>query len=59
MTSRGHSAKKKKDTFNNSKEELKEPKVDAAMDFQPNIVRNERPEEQAARAALFTTNPFA
>ncbi len=59
MVSRGHSAKKKKDTFNNPKEELKEPKGDAAMDFQPNIVRNERPEEQAASAALFTTNPFA
>ena len=46
MASRGHSAKKKKDTFNNlSKEELKEPKGDEAMDNQPNIVRNEKPEE--------------
>ena len=59
MASRGHSAKKKKDTFNNSKEELKKPKGSAAMDFQPNIVRNKNPEEQAARALLFNTNPFA
>ena len=40
MASRGHSAKKKKDTFNNPKEELKEPKGDEAMDGQPNIIRN-------------------
>ena len=45
MASRGHSAKKKKDTFNNPKEELKDPKPGEAMDFQPNIIRNERPEE--------------
>jgi len=45
MASRGHSAKKKKDTFNNPKEESKDPKPDEAMDFQPNIIRNERPEE--------------
>ena len=45
MASRGHSAKKKKDTFNNSKEESKDPKPDEAMDFQPNIIRNEKPEE--------------
>ena len=57
MASRGPSAKKKKDTFNNSKEESKDPKPDEAMDFQPNIIRDEKPEESAARAALFT-NPF-
>ena len=45
MASRGHSAKKKKDTFNNSKEELKDPKPDEAMVGQPNIFRNESPEE--------------
>jgi len=45
MAYRGHSAKKKKDTFNNSKEESKDPKPDEAMDFQPNIIRNEKPEE--------------
>ena len=45
MASRGHSAKKKKDTFNNPKEESKDPKPDEAMDFQPNIIRNERPED--------------
>ena len=45
MRSRGHSAKKKQDTFNNSKEESKDPKPDEAMDFQPNIIRNEKPEE--------------
>jgi len=45
MATRGHSAKKKKDTFNNPNEELKEPKGDEAMDNQPNIVRNEKPEE--------------
>jgi hypothetical protein len=40
MASRGHSAKKKKDTFNNLNEELKEPKPDEAMEFQPNLIRN-------------------
>ena len=45
MASRGHSAKKKKDTFNNAKEKSKDPKPDEAVDFQPNIIRNERPEE--------------
>ena len=45
MASRGHSAKKKKDTFNNSKEELKDPKPDEVMDGQQNIIRNEKPEE--------------
>ena len=44
IASRGHSAKKK-DIFNNSKEESKDPKPDEAMDFQPNIIRNEKPEE--------------
>ena len=45
MRSRGHSAKKKQDTFNNSKEELKYPKPYEVMDGQPNIIRNEKPEE--------------
>lgn len=59
MRSRGQSAKKKQDTFINfAKEEEKEPKGDVAMDGQPNIIRDEKPEEQAARAALFM-NPFA
>ena len=59
MASRGHSAKKKKDTIPTiEKEELKDPKADAAMDGQPNIIRDEKPEEQSARAALFM-NPFA
>ena len=40
MASRGHSAKKKKDTFINQKEELKEPKGDEAMDNKPNTIRN-------------------
>ena len=58
MVSRGHSAKKKKDTVNSqTREESKDPKGDEAMDGQANIIRNEKPEEQAARAALFT-NPF-
>ena len=58
MASRGHSAKKKKDTFNNPKEELKEPKGDEAMDNQPNTICNLTAEEQAIRTALFA-NPFA
>ena len=58
MASRGHSEKKKKNTFNNPKEELKEPKGDEAMDGQPNTIRNLTAEEQAIRTALFA-NPFA
>ena len=46
MASRGHSAKKKRDTIPIiEKEESKDPKPDEAMDFQPNIIRNEKPEE--------------
>jgi hypothetical protein len=46
MRSRGQSAKKKQDTFNHfTKEEEKEPKGDVAMDGQPNIIRDEMPEE--------------
>ncbi len=46
MVSRGHSAKKKKDTVNSqTREESKDPKGDEAMDGQANIIRNERPEE--------------
>ena len=42
MRSRGQSAKKKQDTFNNfPKEELKDQKPDEAMDGQPNIIRDE------------------
>ena len=46
MVSRGHSAKKKKDTVNSqTREESKDPKGDEAMDGQANIIRNEKPEE--------------
>ena len=45
MRSRGHSAKKKQDTFNNSKGESKNPKPDLVIDGQPNIIRDEKPEE--------------
>ena len=46
MVSRGHSAKKKKDTVNSqTREESKDSKGDEAMDGQANIIRNERPEE--------------
>ena len=46
MVSRGHSAKKKKDTVNSqTREESKDPKGDEAMDGQANIIRNERPDE--------------
>ena len=50
MSSRGHSAKKKKDTqIFKPQEESKDPKVDEAMDCQVNI-RNEFTEEKEARA---------
>lgn len=59
MASRGHSAKKKKDTqIFKPQEESKDPKVDEAMDGQGNIIRNEFTEEKEARAQLFM-NPFA
>ena len=59
MKSRRHSAKKKQDTFSNfPKEESKDRKPDEAMDGQPNIIRDEKPEEKAVRTALFM-NPFA
>ena len=46
MVSRGHSAKKKKDTVNKqTREDLKDPKVNEAIDGQANIIRNERPAE--------------
>ena len=46
MASRGHSAKKKKDTVNiQTREESKDPKGDEAMDGQANVIRNERPDE--------------
>ena len=58
MVSRGHCSKKKKNTVNSqTREESKDSRVDEAMDGQANIIRNERPEEWAARAAFFT-NPF-
>ena len=46
MAFRGHCAKKKKDAFNNLKEELKEPKVDAEMDFQPNMFVTKSPKSK-------------
>jgi len=50
MASRGHSAKKKKDTqIFKPQEESKDPKVDEAMDGQINIIRNEFTEEKEAR----------
>ena len=49
MASRGHSAKKKKDTQIFNQEESKDPKVDEAMDGQVNIIRNEFTEEKEAR----------
>lgn len=59
MASRGHSAKKKKDTqIFKPQEESKDPKVDEAMDGQGNIIRNEFTEEKEARTQLFM-NPFA
>ena len=46
MVSRGHSAKKKKDTVNSqTREESKDPKGDEAMDGQANVIRNERPDK--------------
>ncbi len=46
MVSRGHSAKKKKDTvYSQTREESKDPKGDEEMDGQANNIRNERPEE--------------
>ena len=46
MASSGHSAKKKKEKIPIiEKEESKDPKADAAMDCQPNIIREEKPEE--------------
>ena len=42
MRSRGHSAKKKQETFNNLKEESKDPKPEEVMDGQPNIIRDEK-----------------
>lgn len=59
MASRGHSAKKKKDTqIFKPQEESKDPKVVEAMDGQGNIIRNEFTEEKEARTQLFM-NPFA
>jgi hypothetical protein len=50
MASRGHSAKKKKDTqIFKPQEESKDPKVDVPMDGQVNIIRNEFTEEKEAR----------
>ena len=50
MRSRRHSAKKKKDTqIFKPLEELKDPKVDEAIDGQVNIIRNEFNEEKEAR----------
>ncbi len=50
MKSRGHSAKKNKDTqIFKPQEESKDPKVDEAMDGQVNIIRNEFTEEKEAR----------
>ncbi len=53
MVSLGHSAKKKKYTVNSqTREGSKDPKGDEATDGQANIIRNERPEDQAALAAF-------
>ena len=55
MVSRGHSAKKKKDTVNSqTRKESKDSNGDEALDGQANIIHNERPEEWATRAALLS-----